>query len=145
MTFRTPRERFLQALLFEAGGIALVTPAHALIFGTPPGESLALVLVLSGIVLIWSPLHNRAFDRIEWRRTGRLASDRPQPLRILHAISHEASVTLLSLPVIMGMTGLGWVEALVMDLWFTLAYALWAWAFFWIWDRLRPLRPAGAP
>jgi uncharacterized membrane protein len=139
MMFRTPRERILQTCLFELGGLAVVTPAHALLFNAHPAESLALVALLSAVTLIWSPLHNAAFDRLEWRLAGRLASDRPQRLRLLHAISHEGSLTLISLPLIMALTGLPFVPALVMDLWFALAYVLWAWAFFLIWDRARPL------
>ena len=143
MTLRSARERLLQTLAYEVGGLAVATPLYALAFGAGAQDSAVLLLLLSVAVMLWSPIHNTLFDWVEWRCAGRLASDRPHRLRLIHALSHEATAVVVTLPILMGYGGLGLFEALVADLGLTLIYTLYAYAFHWTYDRLRPVRTAG--
>jgi uncharacterized membrane protein len=139
---RSPRERALQTILFEAGGFLLTAPLYHLYAGDHAGESALVVGALAVAVMLWSPLHNTVFDIIDLRLTGRVASDRPHGLRIVHAISHEVTSVIVTTPVLMWLGGHGLAEALLLDLAFTAAYAVWAYVFNLGYDRWRPVRRA---
>lgn len=91
MARRSLRERVIQTLAYEAGGLALAAPLYWLVFGGEAAESVGLVAAVSVAVLAWTPIHNKAVDWLEWRCARRLASDRPARLRALHALSHETT------------------------------------------------------
>ena len=95
---RNARERVLQTLLFEAGGLLLVTPLVAWVTGAHAGESLLLLVALSVAVMLWAAIYNTVFDRLEARIAGRVASARPHRLRMLHALGLEVSSVLGHLP-----------------------------------------------
>ncbi len=139
MTLRSPRERAFQTICFEAGGLIVAAPLYALVTGSTGDESLAVVLALSAAVMLWSPLHNTAWDWVEFRRTGRVASDRPQAQRVLHALSHEVTSLVVTLPLLMWMGGHDMRTALLLDLGLTVFYAGYAYVFHIVYDRLRPL------
>ena len=136
------RERVIQTLYFEGIGLLLVAPLYAAAAGAGMRESFAMVAVVSLVVMTWSAFFNAAFDTIEWRWTGRIASDRPHRLRSLHALLHELTAMVVSCPVIFAMTPLSWGQALLADLGLTLAYAAYAYVFHLGYDRLRPVMPA---
>jgi uncharacterized membrane protein len=138
---RSARERVIQTLSFEAGGLAVVAPLFALVMGTGLGTSFGLLLAVSVVVTLWTAFFNTAFDVIEHRLTGRVASDRSHRMRTLHAVMHEATAVIVSCPVIWALTDLSWIDALLVDLGLTLAYAVYAYIFHWSYDRLRPVRP----
>jgi uncharacterized membrane protein len=137
---RGARERAIQTLWFEAIGIAIVAPLYSFAAGSSLQSSAALLLALSLAVMAWSACFNTAFDRLEVRCAGRRASARPQRWRIVHALLHEASAVLVTWPLIVALTDLGWSEALVADLALTLTYAAYAYLFHLGFDRLRPVR-----
>jgi uncharacterized membrane protein len=139
MTLRGPKERLLQTLAYEAGGLALVTPINASLFAVGTGESAALLLMLSIAVLVWTPIHNTIFDAVEWRLLARVASDRPTHWRLLHAISLEATSMIVTLPLLLLMGGLTLAEAVLADVGLTIFYAAYAYVFHLIYDRLRPV------
>jgi uncharacterized membrane protein len=58
---------------------------------------------------------------------------------VLHAVGLEATSALVTWPLIVAVTGLGWLEALVADFGLTLAYALYGYLFHLAFDRLRPV------
>ncbi len=64
------------------------------------------MLALSAAVLVWSPVHNTVFDWLDLRLSGRVASDRPQRWRLVHAASHEATTVIVTLPIWSGWAGL---------------------------------------
>ena len=144
---RSARERVIQTLWFEGVGLLLVAPAYAWVAGAGVRESFAMVAAVSVVVMAWSALFNTAFDVVEHRLTGQVASNRPHRMRTLHALAHEASAVLVSCPVIYWMTPLSWAEALLTDIGLTLVYAAYAYAFHLMFDRLRPVTPpqAGSP
>jgi uncharacterized membrane protein len=138
---RSLSERLLQTLLYEGGGIALATPVYSLVFDRPLAESLVLMSAFSAAFLVWAPLFNAVWDRIEWRLCARVASDRPHRWRVLHAVALEGTDTILTLPLLMGYGGHSLAEALLVDLGLAALYAAYAYAFHLAFDRLRPVRP----
>ncbi len=140
MTLRSPRERAFQTVAYEAGGLCLSIPLFAIFGGGSTSEAFWLMLALSGAVMLWSPVHNTAFDWADFRLTGRTASDRPQRWRLVHAFSLEATALVVSLPLLTSWGGLSLRAALLADLGLTLLYAAYAYVFHLAYDRLRPVR-----
>jgi uncharacterized membrane protein len=139
MSLRSPRERFIQTLAFEAGGLVLVLPLYVLVTGNGAGAGFLLLTVLAVAVMLWSPLHNTVFDWLDLRLSGRVASARPQKLRIIHAISHEVTVVVVTLPIMLWLGGLSLREALLAAVGLTAVYTAYAYAFHLVYDRLRPV------
>ena len=140
MSLRSARERLIQTLAYEAGGLLLSVPLVALVGGGTAAEAFALMLTLSIAVMLWSPLHNTLFDWADLRLSGRVASDRPQRWRLVHAASHEATTVVVTLPILMWLGDMGFWAALVTDLGLTLLYTAYAYHFHLLYDRLRPVR-----
>jgi uncharacterized membrane protein len=138
---RSPRERIFQAVLYEAIGLAILTPAYGFAMGLPMDNSLVTMALISGIVIVWAPVYNTVFDRLMFKSTGRLAHQKTAGLRFLHASLYEASITLFAVPIIAYMSGMGWWVAFAADIGFTVAYFCYTYIFYAVYDRLRPLRP----
>jgi uncharacterized membrane protein len=141
MTLRTARERVIQTLAYEAGGLAVATPLYALAFGTEADESALVLAAVSVAMMIWSPIHNTLFDLVEWQMVRRIASDRPHAQRVLHALSHEVTAASVTVPILMLLGDLGFVEALLADIGLSVVYMLYAYLFHCFYDRLRPIQP----
>jgi len=139
MTLRCFKERILQTLCYEIGGILVVTPLYVLAFGASGGDSLLVMASLSVATLLWFPLHNTAFDWVDLRLSGRSASDRPKNLRVLHALSHEITVCLITTPLLIWLGGHGVLEAFLVDLALSFAYAVYAYGFHIVYDHFRPV------
>jgi uncharacterized membrane protein len=140
MALRSFRERLIQTFAFEAGGILLASPLYALIFGRSGHEGAAVVVAMSLAALAWTPLHNTAFDMADLRLTGRVASARPQRLRLVQAISLELTLMTATLPILMTLGGHGLAEAILVDLGFSALYMAYAYVFHLGYDWLRPVR-----
>jgi uncharacterized membrane protein len=136
---RSLRERVIQTLWFELLGLALVTPPFAFFSGATAGDSLMLLVVLAIVVALWSGLYNSVFDLVELRLTDRVASDRPHRWRVLHTIGLETSAVLLTWPLVVAFTPLGWQQALFADIGLTLAYVAYGYLFHLAFDWLRPV------
>nr|WP_222948356.1 PACE efflux transporter [Thauera sedimentorum] len=134
-------DRLRQIALFEVGGLLLITPPFAWASGVPLAESIGLLAVIALIAALWNAGYNTAFDWVEGRLTGRTADRRPLRLRVVHAIGFEGGLLLMSLPVIMAWTGMGWVEALLADIGLAAAYVAYAFVFNLTYDRLFPIAP----
>jgi len=141
LALRSLPDRVRQIVLFEVGGLLLITPPFAWASGVPASESLGLLAVLAAIAALWNGAYNTAFDWIEGRRTGRTADRRPFAVRCLHACGFEGGLLLLTLPVIVWWTALPWIDALIADIGLALAYTAYALLFNLGYDRLFPIAP----
>lgn len=139
---RSLRDRLRQIALFEIGGLVLISPAFAWASGVALTESAVLLALLALIAALWNGAFNTAFDRLEGRLTGRTADRRPLRLRCVHAVLFEGGLLMLTLPVLVLWTGMGWVEALIADIGLAIAYTGYAFAFNLGYDRLFPIDPA---
>jgi uncharacterized membrane protein len=136
---RSTAERIRQTFYFELGGIGLVTPLYMAFTGASFSEGAVLLVAISVGCIIWSPLHNTVFDFVDLRLTGRVASDRPQVLRVVHAVSHEGTAACVSLPLLIWLGGLSLWDALFAEILLTLFYTAYAYVFHLVFDRLRPV------
>ncbi len=140
MKIRTTRERIIQTLAYEAGGLAVITPLYGLATGHTTGDAIVLLAAVSITCMAWAAAHNTLFDFIEAHFTGRVASDRPHGMRAIHAFSHETSSILVSTPVIMMIGEYGLWDALLIDIGLTIAYTCYAYFFHMGFDVLRPVQ-----
>lgn len=136
---RNSRERWIQAICYEGGGIVLMTPVCSALALLEPQESAVMLAGLSLVVMAWSVVFNAIFDRLELGWTGRSASDRPHALRLAHAALFEATAVVATCPLIVGFTGWSVGRALSADLALCLLYAVYGYVFHWSYDRIRPV------
>ena len=133
---RSRRDRLLQAISEEAGGMLLVSPIYAAIFGARLDESFVLLAAIAALSLVLCPIYNTVFDRMELRYTGRIASNRPHGWRVVHAISYEASVVVAEVPMLVALGGHDVAEALALDVGLGAFYAGYGYLFHLGFDRL---------
>lgn len=139
MACRTTQERLLQGAGYELGGFLVAAPVCAALTGSNVGSSALLVTVLTLATLLWAPLFNTVFDRVEWRLTGRVASNRSTRMRLAHAFALEASDTVISVPILMILGGLDLTQALIADLGLLGVYMAYTYAYHRIYDWARPV------
>ena len=143
---RSVRDRLRQIVLFEAGGLLLITPPYVWLTGQPGGESVVLMAALALLAATWNGIYNTAFDWIEGRLTGRSADLRPWSVRAFHAAGFELGILLMSLPLIVFWTDMSWTAALLADLGLAVAYVAYAFVFNLAYDKAFPIdEPLGAP
>ncbi len=147
LTTAAPRLRSLpdrarQVALFEVGGLVLISPVFAWASGVPLVESAGLLAVIALIAALWNASYNTGFDWCEARLAGRSADRRPLKLRVAHAFGFEGGLLVMTLPILMAWTGMGFVEALIADIGLALAYVAYAFAFNLGYDRVFPIEAA---
>ena len=140
MALRSIRERAVQTLCYEAGAFLIAMPLYKLIAGQDAAQSSLLVIAVAIACMMWAPLHHIVWDWLEWRLAHRVASDRPQRLRMVHAVSHEVSSIVVTTPIIMLVGGHDFWHALMVDLGLTLLYSFYAYFFHLAYDWLRPVQ-----
>jgi uncharacterized membrane protein len=140
MGIRNFRERIYQSVSCELGGILVVAPVYALVAGAGAQDSLVLMVALTTVATLWAFVHNAIFDVVEWRLVQRVASDRPQAWRLVHAVNLEATLMVFTVPVLMIMGGHPFLEAVMFDIGLSLAYMVYAYVFHMAYDWARPVR-----
>lgn len=140
---RRAADRLRQVVLFEGFGVVLMLPFLMAMSGQGAGQSATLLVLLSGVAMAWTALFNTGFDRAEGRLAGRRADRRPWRWRVVHAGTLELSLILVTWPVILLMTPMNWLDALLLDVHIALGYAIYAFVFNIIYDRLFPVAAVG--
>ena len=140
---RTIKERVIQTLAYEFLGLFVALPIISFFIDFTLTESIAFLIALSGLSIVWTGVHNTIYDHVEWRFVKRLASDRSARCRVLHVLSLEMSSILISVPLILIVTEIGFVDAVVVDLSLTLGYLIYGALFFLIFDYLYPMKGIG--
>ncbi len=141
MTLRSPRERIIMLCAYEICALGLSVPFYALQADRGGSQALITMLAMMLAEMIWAMAHDYGFDRADFRLSGRVASARPRRWRVVHALSREGTTVVVTLPVLIFMGGHGFTEALLLDLQLTLLYAGYAFVFYVVYDRIRPVVP----
>ena len=136
---RSPWDRLRQVLMFEIGGLVLITPPFVWFTGVSPLDSFTLMALIAVMAALWNAVYNTSFDWVEGRMTGRTSDQRRAALRVLHSLGFEGGLLLVSLPVVMAWTGMGWVDALFADIGLAVAYVIYAYLFNLGYDRVFPV------
>ncbi len=139
MKIRSARERIIQTLWFEVIGVLLITPLVAVALGESASNSMGLLVMLSLTAMAMAALFNTLFDWFEAKHSQRVASQRPNSLRILHALMLELFIVTATLPLLKFTLELSWLEAMAGNVALTIIYSLYAYVFHLYYDRLRPV------
>jgi uncharacterized membrane protein len=137
---RSFRERLVQAAIYEAVGLAIVTPVYGYAMDVTVTNSLVTMAAISIAVMVWSSIYNSLYDRAYLHLTGRAAHERNTLERIVHALILEATITVFAVPIICIMSGASRWTAFMADIAFTMGYAVYTYIFHLIYDRVRPVR-----
>lgn len=134
------QRRIIQAALFEALAVALVTPLLNAVFGGGALTNLLLTLSMSGIALIWNVSFNALYEAWEARHP---VGGRPLLRRILHGLLFETGLTLLLVPLLVWWLKITWLAALLTDVSLSVIFVVYAVVFTWCFDMIFGL-PASA-
>lgn len=136
---RSARDRIRHAVLFEAIALLLVTPLGGLIFGVPIGQFGVVAVFSATVAMAWNYVFNLGFDRALMRLRGGVGKS--LPLRVFHALLFEVGLTCLLVPFIALYLGVSLWQAFLMDVSLIGFYAVYAFAFNWVYDVLVPVSP----
>jgi uncharacterized membrane protein len=128
-----PARKLVQALLYEAIAIAVLSPAISLIYEDGLAHAGALSLMLSASALIWNMLYNTAFEYWESRQKQRT---RTFGRRLLHSFGFEGGLVVLLVPLVAWWLDISWWAALVTDLGLFVFFFFYALVFQWAFDRV---------
>ncbi|RQW22328.1 PACE efflux transporter [Rhodobacteraceae bacterium CH30] len=129
-------ERCLHAILFEAIALAMLIPATSWIMGENHNLMSVVMISVSLTAMAWNIAFNYVFDRLV---PGERIK-RKLPLRILHSISFEAGLLLVSVPLVAWLMKCSLWQAFLLDAGTALFFLVYALAFNWLYDNLRARR-----
>ena len=130
----TPRNRrVLQAILYEVFAVAFVSPMLSVIFDEPPGSSIALALVLSGIALCWNYVFNTIFERWESRQS---VPGRSFARRLAHGAGFEGGLVFILTPIMALWLDTSLLNALLANIGLLAIFFVYAITFTWAFDRV---------
>ncbi|MGR3456195.1 PACE efflux transporter [Pseudooceanicola sp.] len=138
---RTTSDRIRQALAFEVIALIIVGPLGGWVFGHGTMDFGLVALISSVVASGWAFLYNLGFDHALMRWRGR--ADKGLALRILHAVLLEAGLIVLLVPVVAWTLEIGLVEAFWIDISLSGFFLVYAFVFYWLYDRIFPV-PAPA-
>lgn len=128
-----PLRKVVQALLYEAIAVAVLSPAIAFVYGNGLAHAGALSLMLSASALLWNVVYNYLFEFWESRQVSRV---RTVGRRLLHSIGFEGGLVLLLVPLVAWWLQISWWAALVTDLGLFVFFFFYALVFQWAFDRV---------
>ncbi|QLI80754.1 multidrug/biocide efflux PACE transporter [Chitinibacter fontanus] len=130
---KTWAERVLHAVLFEVGGVLLVTPIAAWLLGASVAHVGVLAVILASCAMLWNAIFNYGFEKLErrqgWQRTAKI--------RTLHALLFEGGFIMLAVPLTMWWLQLSLWQALALDIGFFLFFLPYTYLYNWAYDVLR--------
>ncbi|MEN0107658.1 MAG: PACE efflux transporter [Pseudomonas sp.] len=127
------KRKVVQAVSYELVALLFITPAMALVFDGGLMLSGALAVALCGVAMVWNMVFNSLFEA--WEKRQR----RPQRTvarRVLHAITFELGLLLMTVPMLVWALNIGWWQALATDFTLMLFFLLYAFVFQWAFDLL---------
>ncbi|WP_459616916.1 multidrug/biocide efflux PACE transporter [Bordetella sp. 2513F-2] len=126
-------ERLLHAFFYELIAIVLSAPAAAWAMGQPVFDMGVLTAAIAAAAMLWNMVYNSLFERAErrwgWRRST--------VVRILHALGFEGGLVLIVVPLAAWWLGIGWWDALLLDLGLLLFYLPYTYVYNLVYDALR--------
>ncbi|OHX20043.1 multidrug/biocide efflux PACE transporter [Chromobacterium sphagni] len=130
---KTLGERVLHAMLYELCAMALLVPLASLAMDEGVLHMGVLALMMSTVAMLWNMVFNALFERLErrfgWRRGA--------AVRSLHALGFEGGLVVMLVPLAAWWLGVGWWQALLLDLGFFVFFLPYTYVFNWLYDHLR--------
>lgn len=124
------KERIFHSLLFEIIALILLIPLGSLISNIDMKSMTGLAIGLSLTAMCWNYVYNLIFDKY----FGENRIDRSLVMRIGHAIGFEFGLLIVTLPAIMWMLNIGFINALILDMGMLIFFIVFAMMFNWCYD-----------
>ncbi len=134
---RSLRDRICHVLLFELLLIVVCTPILSAFMDEDAAVVGMLAIGLSVAAMLCNLGFNYAFDRL-LGVLGRPLYPRSFLLRLVHSVSFELVLMLVTVPLVMVWMGCSFLQALALDLGFALFVPVYALGFNWSYDRVFP-------
>lgn len=125
--------RILQAVLYEAIGVAVVGPALSLVFGQSVGSSIALAVVVSAVALGWNYVFNSLFEAWEVHQA---LKGRSLCRRLAHGLGFEGGLAVMLVPLTAWWLEITLLNALFAEIGILAFFFVYAVAFTWAFDRI---------
>lgn len=123
----------MHALLFEICALIILVPLMSYGFNMDMFHFGALALILALCAMASNMIYNHGYESLErrygWRRTV--------GVRILHTLGFEAFFMAIALPLTAWWLDISVLEALLLDLVFSVFFMLYAFCFNWVYDIAR--------
>jgi uncharacterized membrane protein len=140
---RSFKDRIRHAVMFELIGLAIFTPAAALLFDQPI-EHMGIVGIISATAAtVWNFVYNVGFDKAMMRIRGSV--QKTMSIRIAHTALFEAGLIVVLIPFIAWYLGISLMTALAMDIAIVAFYLVYAFFFNIAYDRVFPVGMLLAP
>jgi len=125
--------RIVHALLFEICALIILVPLMSYGFNMDMFHFGALALILALCAMASNMIYNHGYEILErrygWRRTV--------GMRIWHTLGFEAFFMAIALPLTAWWLDISVLEALLLDLVFSVFFMLYAFCFNWVYDLAR--------
>jgi len=124
--------------MFELIGLITVTPLASWILDRDLVTIGSMSIFISFTAMCCNYLYNLAFDHV-LKKLGRPLNHRPPKLRVLHAVLFEASLILITVPVVSWWLHMSLWQAFIADIGFALFFLFYAYVFNWAYDAVFPM------
>ena len=142
MTMRTFPDRVRHALMFEAIGLAIITPSAAWLYGKPLLDMGVVGIGAATLATLWNFAYNLGFDHVlRWLNGHARKALRH---RLLHTLLFELGLLAMLLPPMAWYLGMSLWQTLMLDLFIVAFYLVYNFGFNIAYDRIFPL-PAAQP
>ncbi|GGZ88629.1 hypothetical protein GCM10007161_20200 [Ignatzschineria indica] len=132
-TVRSLKERFFHALLFEVLAI-LFTMLIGIFLLHKPVDAMGVVSVLISVTaLLLNIVFNWIFDKLFPFVNG----ERPVSIRILHALSFEATLILFTIPMLAYILSVSLTEAFMIEVGLLIFFLFYTYLYNWSYDQIR--------
>jgi uncharacterized membrane protein len=125
--------RVVHAVLFEVCALIILVPLMSHGFGMEMLHFGALAVILAICAMGCNMLYNQIYEMLEarfgWRRTP--------AIRVLHTLGFEAFFMAVALPLTAWWLAISVLDALLLDLTFSLFFMVYAFCFNWLFDIAR--------
>ncbi|WP_339673806.1 PACE efflux transporter [uncultured Zhongshania sp.] len=132
--------RVCQALLYEIGAVAMVTPILTFAFDAEVSSTLPLSVLMATIALIWNYTFNALFER--WERK-QVTKGRSLQRRLVHGAGFEGGLVIVLVPLTAYWLDISLWQALLAEIGLLITFFLYAIVFTWAFDKVFGL-PASA-
>lgn len=133
IVINTLLRRIVHAILFEVFALIILVPLMSYGFGMDMLHFGALAIMLALCAMGCNMTYNHVYEALEhrfgWRRTVKM--------RVFHTIGFEACFMAVALPLTAWWLKISLLDALLLDLVFSLFFMLYAFCFNWVFDVAR--------
>ncbi|MDQ7968112.1 MAG: PACE efflux transporter [Oxalicibacterium faecigallinarum] len=125
--------RILHAVLFEVCALIILVPLMSIGFGMDMLHFGGLAVLLALCAMASNIIYNHFYEMVEhhygWQRTVRM--------RVVHTLGFEAFFMAIALPLTAWWLSISVVEALLLDVTFSIFFMIYAFCFNWVFDIAR--------